>query len=396
MNYSKIDMADLTDAEIVAAFGEAAGAEQDAKASADLPLVWFDDIQPNLNALWLVKGLLPRTGIALCYGHPGSGKTFWALDIAMHVALNWPWHGLTTEQGLVVYVGAEGLSGLRNRIAAFRQHHGINSAIPFALVPASIDMQDPKADTERLIASIKSACADSGFEPRLVVIDTLSKTFGSGKENTDDMAAYVANCEKIAGTFDCCVMPVHHRPKDAESKEPRGHSSLKGGVDTVVLIEAGLTKKATVHKQKDGEDGNVFLFSLKQVEIGVDDDGETVTSCIVEHSTVDNSIPADPKADARKRLSGMQRQVFSELGKCLEHQGQSVPTEIPESRINRFMTTKVVVRDVWRDTYLAVACDGRDDRDIKRDDNRRNFNRSVTALQNKGLVGVWEGYAWLN
>lgn len=396
MNYTDLDMADLTDPDILHAFSAALAEEAVGSPPTALPMVWFNDIEPNLNALWLVKGLLPRTGIALCYGHPGSGKTFWALDIAMHVALNWPWHGLTTEQGLVVYVGAEGLSGLRNRIAAFRQHHGITSAIPFALIPASIDMQDPKADTERLIASIKSACADSGFEPRLVVIDTLSKTFGSGKENTDDMAAYVANCEKIAGTFDCCVMPVHHRPKDAESKEPRGHSSLKGGVDTVVLIEAGITKKATVHKQKDGEDGNVFLFNLKQVEIGVDDEGETVTSCIVEHSSVDNSLPVDPKADARKRLSGMQRQVFSELGKCLEHQGQSVPTEIPDSHINRFMTTKVVARDVWRDTYLAVACDGRDDRDTKRDDNRRNFNRSVTALQNKGLVGVWEGYAWLN
>ena len=396
MSYTHQDFADLTDADIAIAFGTVLGDSTHGKASDVLPMVWFNEIEPNLNALWLVKGLLPRTGIALCYGHPGSGKTFWALDIAMHVALNWPWQGLTTEQGLVVYVGAEGLSGLRNRISAFRLHHDITGAIPFALVPASIDMQDPNADTERLIASIKSACADSGFEPRLVVIDTLSKTFGSGKENTDDMAAYVANCEKIAGTFDCCVMPVHHRPKDAESKEPRGHSSLKGGVDTVVLIEAGITKKATVHKQKDGEDGNVFLFNLKQVEIGVDDDGEAVTSCIVEHSSVDNSLPIDPKADARKRLSGMQRQVFSELGKCLEHQGQSVPTEIPDARINRFMTTKVVGRDVWRDTYLAVACDGRDDRDTKRDDNRRNFNRSVTALQNKGLVGVWEGYAWLN
>lgn len=395
MNHTHQDMADLVDADIVHAFGAALGDEKP-EAANDLPVVWFDEIRPNLNALWLVKGLLPRTGIALCYGHPGSGKTFWALDIAMHVAMNWPWQGLTTEQGLVVYVGAEGLSGLRNRISAFRKYHDISGAIPFALVPASIDMQDPKADTERLIASINSACANSGFEPRLVVIDTLSKTFGSGKENTDDMASYVANCEKIAGTFDCCVMPVHHRPKDAESKEPRGHSSLKGGVDTVVLIEAGLTKKATVHKQKDGEDGNVFMFNLKQVEIGVDDDGETVTSCIVEHTKVDNSLPTDPKAAARKRLSDKQRQVLSELGKCLEHHGQAVPAEIPSSHINTFMTTKVTTRDLWRDTYLAIACPDRDSRDTNRDSERKAWLRAVEKLQSVGLVGTWEGYAWLN
>ena len=30
---------------------------------------------------------------------------------------------------------------------------------------------------------------------------------------------------------------VHHTPKDGTSSDPRGHSSLKGGVDTMILVE---------------------------------------------------------------------------------------------------------------------------------------------------------------
>ena len=52
-----------------------------------LPLEHFADIKPNLTNQWLVKRFLPAHGVALLYGHSGSGKTFLALDIAMHIAI---------------------------------------------------------------------------------------------------------------------------------------------------------------------------------------------------------------------------------------------------------------------------------------------------------------------
>ena len=104
--------------------------DRDVPLSSDpLPLEWFADIEPRLDGLWLIKKLLPAIGLALIYGHPGSGKSFLALDFAFHVSLGWPWNGRRVHRGLVVYVGAEGGNGLRNRIVAFRRHHDLKGKI---------------------------------------------------------------------------------------------------------------------------------------------------------------------------------------------------------------------------------------------------------------------------
>lgn len=65
-----------------------------------------------LDGLWLIDDWLPATGIAAVYGHPGSGKSFLVLDMAAAVASGTEWAGRHVERGLVVYVVAEGQTGL--------------------------------------------------------------------------------------------------------------------------------------------------------------------------------------------------------------------------------------------------------------------------------------------
>lgn len=357
-----------------------------------LPVEWFADIKPQLDGMWLIKRLLPSQGLALVYGHPGSGKSFFALDIALHVSLGWEWASRRVKQGLVVYVGAEGGAGLRNRLAAFRIQHTIEGEIPFALIPTPIDMQDPNADTGRLAETVRAAALKSGATPALVIIDTLSKTFGGGKENTDDMATYIANCQRIASEFDCLVMPVHHRPKDAESIEPRGHGSLKGGVDTVILIEAGKTKCAEVTKQKDGEIGEKFLFNLSVVELGVDEDGDAVTSCVVEHTATNMNLVASPFAQAVGKLSVGNRLVYEQLGELIEAAGEPVPADIPDTEINRSWVCRVVSLEAWRDKSISAAGT---EAGHNRDSGKRAFNRALPALRKAGIARVWNDWAWI-
>lgn len=357
-----------------------------------LPVEWFTDIKPQLEGMWLVKRLLPAQGLALIYGHPGCGKSFFALDVALHIALGWDWCARRVRQGLVVYVGAEGGAGLRNRIAAFRRHHDLRDSIPFALIPTPIDMQDPNADTGRLAETVRMTAKQSGAEPALVIIDTLSKTFGGGKENTDDMATYVANCQRIASEFNCLVMPVHHRPKDAESIEPRGHGSLKGGVDTVILIEAGKTKCAEVTKQKDGEIGDKFLFNLGVVELGSDEDGEAVTSCVIEHTETNLNAIVSPFAQAVGKLSVGNRLVYDQLGELIEAVGELVPADIPDTEINRNWVCRVASLEAWRDKSISAAGT---EAGHSRDSGKRAFNRALPALRKAGIVRVWNDWAWI-
>lgn len=241
------------------------------------------DAEPVLDGLWLIDDVLPKSGVAVVYGHPGCGKTFLAMDWAAHVASGTAWNGCHVERGLVLFVVGEGQVGFRNRAAVMRDAGLFTRSDPFVFLPVPVDLQAPDGDTGDLINLIREAVRNEGVRPSLIVVDTLSKTFGAGKENSDDMASYVANCGRIASELDCLVMPLHHRPKDSESKDLRGHGSLRAGVDTAILVEDGELRRATIVKQKDGEDGLAWRFVLDRVVLGTNQRGKEVSSCLVRY-----------------------------------------------------------------------------------------------------------------
>ena len=47
--------------------------------------LWFEDLEPRLNCRWLIEDVLPQVGVGLLFGHPGCGKSFLSLDLALHV-----------------------------------------------------------------------------------------------------------------------------------------------------------------------------------------------------------------------------------------------------------------------------------------------------------------------
>ena len=66
------------------------------------PLVPFNQLNPGTSSACLVKGLIPRVGIAAVWGPPKCGKSFWAFDLAMHSALGWEYRGRRVIAGTVV------------------------------------------------------------------------------------------------------------------------------------------------------------------------------------------------------------------------------------------------------------------------------------------------------
>ena len=104
-------------------------------------LLAFSDITPDSSATYLIKGLLPRVGLAVVWGPPKCGKSFWTFDALMHVALGWEYRGHRVAPGPVVYCALEGAHGFRNRIEAFRQaklSEAFVDSPPFYLIAASL------------------------------------------------------------------------------------------------------------------------------------------------------------------------------------------------------------------------------------------------------------------
>ena len=245
-----------------------------------LALVAFDRIKPSTTRNYLVKDLIPREGLTVVWGPPKCGKSFWTFDLVMHVALGWPYRDRRTVQGPVVYVACEGAHGFRARIEAYRQCHmqDHNDPAPFYLVPARVSLVEEHQD---LIAEIRKPLASP---PVAVVIDTLNRSL-TGSENSDeDMSNYIKAADAIHEAFHCAVLIVHHC--GVEGTRPRGHTSLSGAVEAQLAVKRNADGLVTTKLEymKDGPEGDEIHFRLDQVELGPDEDGDQITSCVVREA----------------------------------------------------------------------------------------------------------------
>src|SRR3954464_15640049 len=92
----------------------------------EIALIDFDDMHARLDTRPLIKGLLEHEQISLIIGDTGCGKTFLAVNRDLHVALGWNWFGHPVERGAAIYLASEAGRSIYNRVAAFRQHYGID------------------------------------------------------------------------------------------------------------------------------------------------------------------------------------------------------------------------------------------------------------------------------
>jgi hypothetical protein len=337
----------------------------------------------------LVKGLIPATGFGFLAGASQSRKSFLALEWSLRIAAGQPVLGHRSKQGGVVYVAAEGADGLRKRVAAWREHRGAPD-LPFDLIGQAADLRNP-VHIGALIESISGAKADlaaNGEELRLVVIDTLSASMPGGDENNSaDMSATLANVQKIGSETGAFVLVVSHTGKD-EGRGIRGWSGQYANADLVVMLsrneEAGLSE-GVVKKLKDGEDGERFAFKLESVGLGVDEDGDAISSCVVAYEDV-------PEARQGRRPRPL-RADYQTLLKAVEAVTDGGPTvPLPQSIPGAQSWQKAVSRGDVKARALAIGFLVEEE---KPDALRQRFSRGLQELSARGLIRMEGDLVWL-
>lgn len=269
----------------------------------ELELISWDQIKLSTVARYLVKNIIPAVGLVVVYGPPKCGKTFWVFDLVMHIALGWEYRGHRTHQGSVLYCLFEGQTGFTARVEAFRQSRLAEQAdsVPFHLLNTRIALVK---DHPRLIAAVKQHAGNK--PPAAVVLDTLNRSFTGSESSDADMTAYVSAADAIREAFDCTVIIVHHC--GLEAGRPRGHTALLGAADAQIGVvkDSSDNVVASVEYMKDGPAEGEIVSRLKVVDVGIDDDGEPITSCIVE--------PAERSSNANNpKLSKNQQTMFGIL-----------------------------------------------------------------------------------
>lgn len=380
-------VASIDDDEAQAIFARAAEAPPDpinGRATAELsasknasvafPLRAFETIRLETERHnYLVKGLLANTGLAVIWGPPKCGKSFWAADLGIHIALGWNYRGHRVQQATVIYVALEGRDGFPARVEAFRRHHGVDNA-PFYLLPTSLDLV---AESGQLIAAIKAQLGKN--LPGALFLDTLNRSLVGSESKDEDMARFLAAAEKVAQELSCAVLIVHHCGIDAS--RPRGHTSLSGAVESQLKVERVASGEVvvTVELAKDFEEGTEIVSRLERIELGTDADGDPITSLIV--LPVDG--PIQRKSITRK-LSPRQKLALDALDECAATSGAQAPAnlELPAR-------TVVVQLNAWREELYARGVLDRDARSP-----REEFRRVRMQLQARDLIGVNGELVW--
>lgn len=276
-------------------------------------LEWFDDVEPVLGGAYLVKGLLDAGTMSVVYGPSNSGKTFWTIDLAYHIAIGAPWRGRRVIQATVLYLAAEGGRGVINRVAALKQAHGVLD-VPLAVKRAGLDLLHDQADLQHIVDLSAEVRAKMPDAPHLIVIDTLSRVMAGGDENSAaDMTALIRNVDAIRATTGAHILTVHHTGKDT-ARGARGHSSLRAATDTEIEIanEDG-ARAAMVTKQRDHNGGETFAFDLETVSLGHDQDGDEVTSCIVKVTDAEEFQAAKKAAKGRGKNQQIIMEAFDQM-----------------------------------------------------------------------------------
>jgi DNA-binding MarR family transcriptional regulator len=267
---AELDQAEAEREELLAARHARRAAEQ--PPAGDLFALLSDaELDTLAPPTWLVDGMVPTGGLVVAFGPSGCGKTFLALDWAYCIATGLPWYGRQTEPGYVVYIAAEGHSGLRPRRDAWKQARGATTVDRIRFLPQAVNLLDKSAQDRlrRTIASLPEA-------PKLIVVDTMARTMVGGDENTArDVGLFIDGLDKLRSEFGCTVMAVHHTGKDGADE--RGSSALRGAADTLLkLAPDGAALRLTCEKQKEAEPFDAWILHLEQV----------AESCVLRCGTV--------------------------------------------------------------------------------------------------------------
>src|ERR1700721_1391615 len=252
-------------------------------------VTWFDDVDQSTAKEEIVHGVLGAGEFSLFVAKHGTGKSVLVGDIGCHIAAGMDWHGRKVKQGLVVFFAAERKKLTERRVAAWRKKHGVTN-IPFVVVGGKLDLTTGLIDAKALAMTIKGLEEKSGHTCVLIILDTVTRTFGPGDQHQSrDMQRYVQSVDELNRATGAHVAAIHHSPWNDD--RGKGAIDLDGAIDVsfVVTVKGtGLGKVFTLSctGANDGEDGPVTSFRLESIALGTDADGKPTPAPVVVQADV--------------------------------------------------------------------------------------------------------------
>jgi hypothetical protein len=315
--------------------------------------------------------------LSCCGGKEKTFKSFWLLDLALHVAMGWTYRDRAVQQGAVIYCAFEGGHGFKSRVEAQRRHYQELSQIadgadvPLFVMPGQAKLI---AEHAKLIAEFKLQLGD--ITPKLVVLDTLNRSIDGSESKDVDMTHYVRAAEVIRAAFGCVVIIVHHCGYD--ESHARGHTSLAAAVDAELSITrqpGTLLCEVTVKHMREGREETKVVSKARIVPLDPDRNGRPRSSIVL--TPTDEAI--DPTAGKGGRPDEAAQVLQFALRMALEPHGVM---HTPDGKLPLKAVEKEALRNVFNRHYV----DGEEDKERSADARRKAFGRALSKLVKASII----------
>jgi hypothetical protein len=267
----------------------------------------------------LIKGILPQTGVATIGGQCGAGKSFHAIHLGVRLIPDCNQHFYIDKyrikrKGGVLYLVLEGKPAFPIRVtAAFERllnrqlEFGERCKLPFAWNTYAPNLFEKGPDALLKLADREAKKMRQEFGVDLVAIFLDTMGLAACYEN-ENMAAQVqrvvSGLNRLSDETGALSINVDHMGKDQDAGM-RGTSAKRDCVETILacFIDRDKGNKPTNHrmqlfKVRDGEEGRIIPYRLESVDMGVDEDGDPISTCVVQWEP---NRPPPPKRRAPQR-----------------------------------------------------------------------------------------------
>ena len=349
-------------------------------------LVFAADAKLATAGDYVIKDVIPQNADVGMFGPSGAAKTSVAIEIGSCLSQGKAYRGHRVKRGSCLLVPYEGQAGIEKRIIAANAEYGdAGEALAWLKCPGPLG-SDPsnRAHEHAIIRSAKNLEAQSGLPCRLVVVDTLARALGGDNENeAQAIAAFLARVQRIRAATGASVLLIHHPGKN-EALGMRGSSALFAALDVVIRIEREKDqpeRRVYVEKAKDGIEGQIEGFTLKPVTLGLDDEGDPITSCVISPSKVRTKVPQrpSPTTGAGKALTELEQLIIAGKGRLSLHHER-----ISDGAV-------LVSKSDWRTACRAKSLSDSGEEEAE----KKAFARAVRDLENRDLVAAFGDRVWL-
>jgi len=202
----------------------------------------FDGSEDLSPTRWLVDTIIPAEGAGMAFGETDVGKTFFGVNLGVHISGNKPWQGHTVAHGTTLYIEAEGGRSFALRKQAAKHYAGLHDTLPFITILEPLGF-GPDTDLPFVLTrakTIRDAIAERGLPPiRFVVVDTLAQNMNGDADNNADMGAFLKALRaflKALSDESVFGLLIHH-PGHGNKDRARGAYALPADLDLILKLE---------------------------------------------------------------------------------------------------------------------------------------------------------------